>query len=66
MSDQIVSNFIICPASAVAPEGGSKFDNSPLNDAFFESTAVFAPARHLIIFGVTPLMMLLYYYELIS
>ena len=34
MSDQIVSNFIICPASAVPPAGGSKFDKTALIDAF--------------------------------
>ena len=59
MSDQKLSNFIICPASAVPPKGGSKFDNSPLNDAFFESTGSFAPAGHLMLFDITPLIMLL-------
>ena len=56
ISDQIVSNFIICPASALPSAGGSKFDNSALIDGNFESMRGFAPAGHLMSFDITPLM----------
>ena len=59
ISDQIISNFIKCPASALPSAGGSKFDNSALIDANFEKIRGFAPARHLMSFDIPPLMMLL-------
>jgi hypothetical protein len=59
ISDQIISNFIKCPASALPSAGGSKFDNSALIDANFEKIRGFAPARHLMSFDIHPLMMLL-------
>ena len=59
MSDQIVSNFIMCPAGALPSAGGSKFDNPALIDANFETMRGFAPARHLMSFDITtPFMML--------
>ncbi len=53
-SDQIISNFIMCLASALPSAGGSNFDNSALIDANFERMRGFAPARHLISFDITP------------
>ena len=53
MLDQIISSFIICPASALPSAGGPKFDNSALIDANFESIRRFAPARHLMSFDIT-------------
>ena len=60
IADQIISNFIKCPAGDVPPAGDSKFDNSALNDDLRDSMTSFALAGHLIIFDTTPLMMLLY------
>jgi hypothetical protein len=48
----------MCPASALQLAGGSKFDNSAFIDANFESMRCFAPARHLMSFDITPLIML--------
>jgi hypothetical protein len=44
--------------------GRFKFDNSALIDAKFENMRCFAPARHLMPFGITPLMMLLMLWEM--
>jgi hypothetical protein len=44
----------MCLASALPLVGGSKFDNSALIDANFESMRGFAPARHLMSFDITP------------
>ena len=53
ISDQIISNFIMCLASTLLPSlGGSKFDSSALIDANVESMRGLAPARHMMSFDI--------------